>query len=113
MTASRMVRRGSRASSARGAAASKPMKARIVYTDPAITPDRPAKPSTLAEPGPNTARVLSPPAWKIRVTASPANTRISNSPSRVPAAVLRRTPKNPRTNTITAAATADTTHQVS
>jgi len=48
MTASRMVRRGSRASSARGAAASKPMKARIVYTDPAITPDRPAKPSTSA-----------------------------------------------------------------
>ena len=96
-----MVRRGSLASSANGAAASKPMKARMVYTEPAITPDRPAKPSTSANPVPNTARVLA------------SKTRISNSPRIVPAPVLSRTPNHPRTNTTTAAATADTTHQVS
>jgi hypothetical protein len=62
---------------------------------------------------PNTARVLASPAWKIRVTARAANTRISNNPRIVPAPVLSRTPNHPRTKTTTAAATADTTHQVS
>jgi hypothetical protein len=73
----------------------------------------PVKPSTLANPVPNTPRSLSPPAWMIRVTARAANTRISNRPSRVPAPVLSRTPNQPKTNTISAAATAEITHQVS
>jgi hypothetical protein len=41
MIASGIVRRGSCASSAIGAACSNPMNARIVNTDPAITPDHP------------------------------------------------------------------------
>ena len=71
------------------------------------------KPSTLAKPVPNTDRVLASPAWKIRVTARAANTRISNRPRIVPAPVLSRTPNQPSTNTVTAAASAATTHQVS
>jgi hypothetical protein len=71
------------------------------------------KPSTSALPVPNTDRVLASPAWKIRVTARAANTRISNRPRIVPAPVLSRTPNQPRTKTTTAATTADTTHQVS
>jgi hypothetical protein len=62
---------------------------------------------------PNTRWVLAPPTLTIRVTARAANTRISNRPRSVPATVLSRTPKYPRTNTMTAAATAATTHQVS
>ena len=42
MTALRMVRRGSRASSARGAADSKPVNARIENTQAAMTPEIPA-----------------------------------------------------------------------
>jgi hypothetical protein len=36
-----MVRRGLRASSASGAEASKPMNARMVYTEPAAMPENP------------------------------------------------------------------------
>ena len=41
MTASWMVRRGLRASSASGAAPSKPPNARTLNTEPAMTPERP------------------------------------------------------------------------
>jgi hypothetical protein len=74
---------------------------------------RPPKPSTVAKPVPNTLRVLASPALTISVTASAANTRISNRPRMVPAPVDRRMPNQPNTNTTTAAATAATTHQVS
>jgi hypothetical protein len=73
----------------------------------------PPKPSTLAKSVPNTRRVLASPASAISQTASAANTRISNSPRIVPAPVESRTPNHPSRNTITAAATAATTHQVS
>ena len=48
MTALRMVLRGSRASSARGAADSKPVNARMENTPAAITPEMPPYPSTVA-----------------------------------------------------------------
>jgi hypothetical protein len=87
MTARPIVRRGSRASSASGAAASKPMKARIAYTDPAITPEMPSKPSTVAYVVPKTASVLSS-ALATSQTARSANTAISNTPSTVPTLAL-------------------------
>ena len=88
ITARPIVLRGSRASSASGAAASNPMNARIVNTDPAMTPDTPSNPVTVANDVPNTSAVLSPPASTISQIASAANTPISNSPSSVPMRVL-------------------------
>ena len=87
-TARPIVLRGSLASSASGAAASNPMNARIVYTEPAITPDNPSNPGTVANDVPNTFTVLSLPASTISQIASAVNTPISNSPSSVPTRVL-------------------------
>ena len=64
------------------------MKAKIVYTDPAITPDTPSNPGTVANEVPNTFSVLSLPASTISQIASAVNTPISNSPSSVPTRVL-------------------------
>src|SRR5262247_3630521 len=112
ITARPMVRLGSRASSASGAAASKPMNARIVYTDPAITPLRPSKPSTVANDVPNTLAVLAPPASTISQIASAVNTPISNSPSSVPTRVLIWIPYQPSRNTTIAATSAAIHHHV-
>ena len=90
-TARRTVRRGSRASSASGAAPSKPPKARIVYTDPAITPAMPAC-SGGVWPVPKTDSVFAEPAWMISRTARITNTAISKMPSTVPSPAEVRMP---------------------
>ena len=82
-TARGMVRRGSRASSASGAAPSNPPNASIEYTEPAITPEMPWNPFGVYLVV-NTAAVLACPAWTTKNTASTPNTAISVVPSRVP-----------------------------
>ncbi len=96
-----MVRRGSRASSAKGAAASNPMKARTVKTEAANTPENPLKPGLFANFVVNTDSVL----WSaraIRNSARATNTPISNNPSTVPVRADTRIPRYPRKNTIAA-----------
>ena len=61
-TARGTVRRGSRASSASGAAASNPMKASMTKTEPATSPDAPVKPLTVANFSVNTLSVSPPTA---------------------------------------------------
>lgn len=108
-TARRMVRRGSLVSSARGAAASKPANARIVYTDPANTALMPSPPPG-AFPVPNTDRVLSGPALPISTTANPTKTSTSKMPRTVPNRAEARTPKYPAA-AMTADPSSDQGHQ--
>jgi len=82
-TAAWIVRRGLRASSASGAAPSKPPNARIVKTDPAITPFSPWKPGGVYFVV-KTLRVLWPPAWITSSTPMIRKTAISKTPSTVP-----------------------------
>ena len=108
-----MVRVGFLASSASGAAASNPMKARIAKTEPAITPLKPVNPSAVACSVVKTDSVLLSPASMIIQTASAAKTTISNRPSTVPAPALSRMPNQPKASTSTAATTVAIGHQVS
>ncbi len=87
------MRLGSRVSSAIGAAASKPMNARMPYTDPAMIPDIPLNPGTVAKCVVNTSKVLRDPALTISVSASAIMTRISNAPRMSPNRELTWTPK--------------------
>ena len=86
-----MVRRGFLASSASGAAPSNPPKARMVYTEPPITPARPRKPGGVYLVV-NTLRVLWLPAWTTKKTARTRNTEISNTPRTVPSRAEVRMP---------------------
>ncbi len=88
-----MVRRGSRASSAIGAAASNPMNARMVKIEAAATPEKPSKSLTLAWLVPKTDRVLLSPALAISHTASAAKTAISKTPRIVPVPALTLMPR--------------------
>ena len=90
----RIVRRGSFASSASGAAASKPEKASTVYTDPASTPATPAWSLGVCEV-PNTLIVLAEPAFTTNKTPRTTKTRISKTPRIVPSSADARTPKKP------------------
>ena len=90
-TARGMVRRGSLASSASGAAPSKPPNARMVYTDPPITPARPRKPGGVYFVV-NTLSVLWLPACTTKKTARTTKTAISNKPSTVPSRAEVRMP---------------------
>ena len=90
-TARGMVRRGFLASSASGAAPSNPPKARIVYTEPPITPVRPRKPGGVYFVV-NTLRVLLLPAWTTKKTARTRKTPISNRPRTVPSRAEVRMP---------------------
>jgi len=82
-TARGTVRRGSRASSASGAAPSNPPKASIVYTEPATTPETPWN-AFGAKVVVNTAEVLWCPACTMKKTASTRKTAISVTPRIVP-----------------------------
>ncbi len=82
-TARWIVRRGFLVSSASGAAPSKPPKARIVKTDPAITPLMPWNPVVVYLVV-KTDKVLLLPACTTRKMASTRNTPISNTPRTVP-----------------------------
>src|SRR5207244_2434779 len=86
-TANGTVRRGLRASSPSGAAASKPMKARIANTMPRKTPLQPPR----AWCGLNGARLRSPVFESSIQTASAPKTAISNAPRITPAVVDSRT----------------------
>ena len=91
MIARGIVRLGFLASSASGAAPSNPPKARIVYTEPPITPAMPRNPGGVYLVV-NTLRVLLLPAWNIRKIASTTNTPISNTPRTVPSRAEVRIP---------------------
>src|ERR671935_93264 len=82
-TAKGTVRRGLRASSPSGAAASKPMKARIANTIPRKTPLQPPR----AWSGLKGARLRSPVFESSIQIASAAKTAISNAPRITPAVV--------------------------
>src|ERR1700753_2560413 len=110
-TARCTVRLGSRASSASGAAPSKPPKARMVNTDPANTPVRPWYLDGVCEV-PNTDQVLCEPACTIRNTASTTNTAISNAPSIVPSRAEVCTPYQPAASTISAPSSAHGHHRL-
>lgn len=92
-TASRTWRRGCCASSASGAASSKPMNARVLKTEAAIIPENPRYFGLLANWVLNTDRVLWLPALAISVMASARITRISKAPSSMPARVEARIPR--------------------
>ncbi len=92
-----MLRRGLRASSPSGAAASKPMKARIANTIPLNTPLH--SPSAL--PGLNGCRFMSPAFESSIQIANPAKITISNAPRITPAVVEMRTSRYVSRNTIT------------
>ena len=83
-TARRIVRRGSRASSASGVAPSNPPNARIVKTDPAMTPVSPWYSPAGVCPVPKTDSVLWLPACTISSTARTRKTAISKMPRIVP-----------------------------
>jgi hypothetical protein len=87
-----MTRRGFLASSASGAAPSNPPKARIVYTEPAITPVRPWNCPAGVYFVVNTLSVLLLPAWKIKKIARTRKTPISNMPRTVPSRADVRMP---------------------
>jgi hypothetical protein len=84
-------RRGSLVSSASGAAPSNPPNARIVYTEPAITPVRPWNPAGVYFVV-KTLAVLALPACTMKKTASTRKTPTSKMPRMVPSRADVRMP---------------------
>ena len=89
------MRRGERASSASGAAASKPTKASSTKTDPPSSPDAPVNPFTVAYFSVNVSRIAPAlaVAWANIQRDSATKTRISRPPSTTPTLVPNLTPK--------------------
>ena len=100
MTARGIVQRGCLASSPSGAAASKPMNARIPKTIPLKTPEKSLEASGFTFSGLNACRFSWSKFERSIQSERPRKIAISNAPSTMPARVERRTSRYVRTKTI-------------